>query len=455
VNGRSGKPREVFPDSAPAEQLFRRFRLINNLSQLRNAALRWPGIAWIRAPNTLLSVRILNFPPPTIKRAHPGFIALIAALSLSACSGDQPQGGQQHHAVQVGYFVAEPSAVPIEVTLGGRTVAFETSEVRPQVSGVITKRYFTEGGYVRAGEPLFQIDPSLYRAAVNQAEANLASARAKADAASAKADRYKPLADMEAIAKQDYTDALADSRIAKASVSQTAASLDTARINLRFTTVPAPISGRIGRSLITVGALANASQSSPLAIIQRTDPIYVDMQQSAAELTALRRKLADGGATEGSTHVRLKLDDGSDYALPGTVQFSEVTVDQNTGTVTLRARFPNPEGVLLPGMFVNSVFEQAVDPDAFLVPQSAVLHDFDGSSYVLVVAKGDKAERRNVTAERTRGNDFVVSDGLSKGDKVIVQGLNGLKGGMPIKPVVATTPQVVGGAKGSGPAKAD
>ena len=371
-------------------------------------------------------------------------IASFAALG--ACSAGQPQNGQTHRAAQVGYVIAAPSSVPVEVTLGGRTVAFETSEVRPQVSGVIVKRYFTEGGYVRAGQPLFQIDPSLYRAAVNQAEANLASARASADAAGAKAQRYKPLADMEAIARQDYTDALASARVARAAVSQNAATLDTARINLRFTTVPAPISGRIGRSLSTVGALASASQADPLAVIQRTDPIYVDMQQSAADLTTLRRKLASGGATRGSTQVRLKLDDGSEYPLPGTVQFSEVTVDESTGTVALRARFPNPDGLLLPGMFVNAVFDQVVDPDAFLIPQSAVLRDFDGTSYVLIAGKGDKVERRKVTADRSRGNAFVVTQGLARGDKVIVQGLNGLKQGAPIKPVPVSAPQKVGNA---------
>lgn len=393
--------------------------------------------------------------PTALAAVRKGLTALVLAATLAACSDGQSQTGPQRGPTQVGYVVAVPSAVPLEVTLGGRTVAFETSEVRPQVSGVIVKRYFAEGGYVRAGQPLFQIDPSLYRAAVNQAEANLASARASADAAIAKAERYKPLADMEAIARQDYTDALAGSRVARAAVTQNAASLDTARINLRFTTVPAPISGRIGRSLATVGALASASQSDPLAVIQRTDPIYVDMQQSAADLVTLRRRLAMGGATPGSTVVRLKLDDGSVYTLPGTVQFSEVTVNENTGTVTLRARFPNPDGLLMPGMFVNAVFDQAIDPNAFLVPQSAVLRDFDGTSYVLLAGKDGKAERRKVTAERTRGNSFVVTEGLARGDRVIVQGLNGLRHGAPIKAVLASSPQKVGSAAGSGSAAAD
>ncbi|AIT78713.1 hemolysin D [Novosphingobium pentaromativorans US6-1] len=369
-------------------------------------------------------------------------IAMAALTALAACSG----GSQQdRHAPKpkVGFVVAKSSDVPVEVVLGGRTVAYETSQVRPQVSGVIKKRYFTEGAYVRAGQPLFQIDPSLYRAAVNQSEANLASARASADAAAVKAERYKPLAEMEAIAKQDYTDALAQARVAKAAVAQNAAALDTARINLRFTTVPAPISGRIGRSLFTVGALASASQADPLALIQRTDPIYVDMKQSSTDLTALRQKLSQGGASAGSTSVRLKLQDGNAYGASGTVKFSEVTVDESTGTVTIRAQFPNPDGLLLPGMFVNAVFDQSVQHDAYLVPQSAVLRDFDGSAYVMIVGKEGKAMRRKVITDRTRGKFSVVTDGLADGEKIIVDGLNGLKQGDAITPVPASTPQRV------------
>jgi membrane fusion protein (multidrug efflux system) len=369
-------------------------------------------------------------------------LLILATTVLSACSGDASKD-KQRPTPQVGYIVAAQSAVPMAVSLNGRTVAFETSEVRPQVSGVIRRRFFTEGSLVKAGQPLFEIDPSLYRAAVNQAQANLSSARATADAASVKADRYRPLAQMEAIAKQDYTDALASARVAKASIAQNAATLDTARINLRFTTVPAPISGRIGRQLFTVGALASASQTDPLAVIQRLDPIYVDMQQSVADLTALRRQLANGGVNPGSTQVHLMLDANNRYPQTGTVQFSEVTVDQTTGTVTLRARFPNPDGVLLPGMFVTAEFDQASDPNAFLIPQNAVQRDFDGSAYVMLVGPDNKAMRRKVTAERTYQVYSVVTAGLKKGDKVIVQGLNGLRQGAPIKPVASTTPQTV------------
>jgi membrane fusion protein (multidrug efflux system) len=366
---------------------------------------------------------------------------MLCAALVSACGQSGESKGGKRPPPSVGFVVAQASAVPVPVTLGGRTVAFETSEVRPQVAGVIQKRLFTEGSLVRAGQPLFQVDPSLYRANVNQAEANLASARASADAAIVRANRLKPLAEMEAVAAQDYTDAAAQARVARASISQNAAALETARINLRFTTVPAPISGRIGRSLVTVGALAGASQTTPLAIIQRTDPMFVDMQQSASDLTALRRKLREGGIAEGSTRVTLKMEDGSDYPLPGMVQFSEVTVNQGTGTVTLRARFPNPQALLLPGMFVNAVFDQAVEQNAFLVPQQAVQRDFDGSAYVMLVGKDDKAVRRKVTTSRTYGANWVVTGGVAPGERIILQGLNGLSHGDPIRPVPASAPQ--------------
>ena len=366
---------------------------------------------------------------------------LVCAALLSGCGDKSDDKKGKKPPPKVGYVVAAPSAVPQSVTLGGRTVAFETSEVRPQVAGVIQKRLFTEGSYVRAGQPLFQIDPSLYRAAANQAQANLQSARASADAAIAKSQRYKPLAEMQAVAAQDYTDAASQARVARATIAQNAAALETARVNLRFTTVPAPISGRIGRSLVTVGGLASNSQTTPLAIIQRTDPMFVDMQQSASDLTTLRRKLRGGGVEAGSTQVTLKFEDGSNYPLPGTVQFSEVTVNQETGTVTLRARFPNPQGLILPGTFVNAVFDQAVENNVFLVPQQAVQRDFDGSAYLMLVGPGNKAMRRKVETSRTYRNFWVVTGGLRPGDKVILQGLNGLKQNAQIVPVPANTSQ--------------
>lgn len=375
-----------------------------------------------------------------------------ASLSLGACSAqDESQNGRG--APEVGYVAVKVEPVPVTTSLGGRTVAFETSEVRPQVNGLIRRRLFTEGGFVRAGQPLFQIDASLYQAGVDQAAANLASARASAQAAEERARRLEPLAKMQAVAEQDYTDALAQARMARAAIAQNNAALETARINLRYATITAPISGRIGRSLATPGALVSASQANPLAVIQQTDPMYVDMQQSSAELTTLRAALESGGVAAGSTAVRLRLEDGSRYGFAGTVQFSDITVNEATGTVTLRARFPNPEGVLLPGMFVTALFDQAVNPSAILLPQAAVQRDFDGSAFVYLVGKDNKATRRKIVADRTVGANWVVTDGLKPGERVIAQGLGNLRQGAAIRPVPASSVQRVGTSKGSAEAK--
>ena len=367
-----------------------------------------------------------------------------AALSLAACSqaDDNSKGGRG--APQVGFVVAKVEAVPVTTSLGGRTVAFETSEVRPQVNGLIRRRLFTEGGFVRAGQPLYQLDASLYQAAVDQAAANLASARAAAQAADERVRRFAPLAKMQAVAEQDYTDAVAEARVARAAVAQNAAALETARITLRYATITAPISGRIGRSLATAGALVSANQTAPLTTIQRIDPIYVDMQQSSAELTTLRQAIANGGITPGSTAVRLRLEDGSAYGLTGTVEFSEMTVNEATGTVTLRARFPNPQGLLLPGMFVTAIFQQAIDPTAILVPQPAVQRDFDGSAFVYLAGPNNKAVRRKIATDRTVGGSWIVTDGLKTGDRVITQGIGNLRDGADIRPVPASSPQRVG-----------
>lgn len=373
--------------------------------------------------------------------------ALTALLLLAACgSGSQDNskngpGGGQRGPAEVGFVVVQPTDVPMTTELAGRTNAYQMSEVRPQVTGLITRRLFREGALVRQGEPLFQIDPSIYRAAVNQASANVTAAQATAEAAGIRSQRLRPLAEMEAVSRQDYTDALATSRQATASVAQNRAALDTARINLRFTTVPAPITGRIGRSLFTEGALVSATQADPLAVIQRLDPIFVDIQQSAAELLTLRRALASGGAGPGSAAIRLKLEDGSDYGQTGTVEFAEVMVDASTGTVTLRARFPNPQGLLLPGMFVRASFVQSVDRTAFLVPQTAISRSPQGDATVWIVGPGNKALRRKVKADRAIGSNWVVTAGLAPGDKVITQGTANMRPDAAIKPVPATTGQ--------------
>ena len=388
-------------------------------------------------------------------------LALSAMLALSACSsGAQDKG--RHSTPEVGFVVARYGAVPQEAELSGRVVAFQSSEVRPQIAGIVRRRLFTEGGMVRAGQPLYQIDPDLYRAAANEADANLASAQASASAAQALANRYRPLAEMEAISRQDYDNAVAQARAAQAGVAQMRARQATARINLRYTMVMAPISGRIGRSLVTEGALVTTNQADPLATIQRLDPVYVDIQQSAADLLALRRALASGGAAPASADVRLLLEDGSEYGMTGQLQFAEAVTNEQTGTVTLRARFPNPQGLLLPGMFVRARFAQAIDRRAMLIPQVAVTRDSSGAAMVWVVGADDKVTQRRITATRTLGADWVVTDGLRAGERVVTQGIANLQPGGAVHAVPASAPQRVappgaaakgGDGAGSGPAR--
>lgn len=372
--------------------------------------------------------------------------AIAALMLLAACgqsNGQDRAGGRQESqgAIPVGYVVVQPVSVPIEQDLPGRVAAFQISDVRPQVSGVILRRLFTEGTIVRQGQTLYQIDPSLYQASAAQAAANLQSARASAEAANALATRYRPLAQMQAIAQQDYTNALAQARQASAAIAQNAALVRTAQINLRFTRVPAPITGRIGLSNVTEGALVTADQPAALATITRLDPIYVDIQESASDLLTLRRSLAQGGAAPTTAEVRLTLPDGSDYGVIGTVEFSDVIVNQDTGAVTLRARFPNPQSILLPGMFVTARFAQAIDTMALLVPQQAVARDPRGDATLWVVGPGNSAVQRTVVTGQTQGAFWVVTQGLAPGEKVITQGTANLRDGLAIRPVPANTPQ--------------
>ncbi len=361
--------------------------------------------------------------------------ALGLTLLLSACAAKTDE--HAHQTPEAGYVVMRAETVALPLELAGRTTAFETSEVRPQVSGVIKARNFTEGSLVKQGQALYVIDPSLYRAAEQQAEANLANAQATHEAAEAKAARYKPLADIEAVSKQDYTDAAAAAKQAAAQVAQTKAALDTARINLKFTTVPAPIAGRIGRSIATTGALVTSGQADALTTIQRLDPIYVDIQQSSADLVTLRRELATGGVTPSGAGAQLTLEDGSAYPYAGRIEFAEAIVDPTTGTVTLRARFPNPQGLLLPGMFVRAKLSQATVPNAILAPQQAISRDPRGNATVYLVGPDNKAVLRTVTANTTIGDKWLVTAGLAVGDKVITEGLDKVKPNKPVKPVPA------------------
>ena len=382
-------------------------------------------------------------------------ILLVPALALAACSGGgekaqgKGKGGQPGQGTPtVGYVVVQPTSVAMTTELSGRTTAFESSDVRPQVTGIIRRRFFTEGTLVKKGQPLYEIDPRLYRAAANEAQANLQSARANQQAQNILAQRYKPLAEMEAISKQDYTNAVATSRQATASVAQTRAALETAQINLKFTTVPAPITGRIGRSLFTVGALVSATQTDPLAQIQRLDPMFVDIQQSSGDLLALRRSLGRNGIVATRAEVRLTLEDGSEYGATGTVQFAEALVNTETGTVTLRARFPNPQGLLLPGMFVQAKFAQAINQRAFLVPQAGVSRDAKGNATVYVVDANNKAVQKSIKADRTQGMFWVVTGGLNPGDRIITQGLSKIAPNQGVKPVPETAAQKIEAPKG-------
>lgn len=370
-------------------------------------------------------------------------VAAAAGLVLLAACGPSGKGRPDRGPPQAGFVVARPTSAVMTTELNGRVTAYQMSEVRPQVEGVILRRAFTEGGMVRQGQTLYEIDPRVYRASRDQAAANLAAAEANAEAARVRAERLRPLAASEAVSQQDYTDAAAQARQTAAAVAQMRAQLATATVNLGFTRVPAPISGRIGRSLVTEGALVTANQAGPLAYIQRLDPVFVDIQQSSSELLALRQALASGGSAPGSAEVELILEDGSRYAPRGRVQFAEVMVSEGTGTVTLRASFPNPAGLLLPGMFVRARFAQQVERNIFLVPQAALTRDPTGKAFVHIVGPDDKAVERPVVAVRAQGQDWVVRSGLSAGDRVIVQGLGNIRPGMKVRPIPASAPQRV------------
>lgn len=382
-----------------------------------------------------------------IKTRHLPVFSLL--LLLAACSAKHEDRAPP--APEAGYVVLKTQAVPLEIELAGRTTAYETSEVRPQVNGVIKARNFVEGSLVHQGQTLYEIDASLYAAAAAQARANLANAEAVYAAAQAKAARYKPLAEIEAVSKQDYTDAVAAAKQASAQIAQQKAALQTAQINLRFTRVPAPISGRIGRSMVTTGALVTNGQTTALTTIERLDPIYVDIQQSSADIIALRQELSKGGVMPAETGVQLLLEDGSVYPLKGKIEFAEAIVDPNTGSVTLRARFPNPQGLLLPGMFVRARLSQAIAPNAILVPQQAVSRDPRGNATVYVIGPDNKAQLRTVTATQTVGEAWLVTSGLAAGDKVITEGLDNVRPGQLVHPVPAGSPQHLGAGRGGPP----
>lgn len=370
---------------------------------------------------------------------------LFCVLSLATLAGCSSSGQVPAvSATEVGVVTMKAEQLPITTELTGRTSGYLSADVRPQVGGVIQKRLFTEGDDVKAGAVLYQIDPATYKAALASARATLESATAAVATARSKADRDTDLVKIDAISKQDNDDAQAALKEAQAQVASGKAAVQGAQINLDFTRITAPIAGRIGVSIVTPGALVTASQTDALTTITQLDPIYVDVTQSSADLLRLRRELASGKLKRGqganAAKVKLMLEDGSTYAHEGDLKVRGVTVDTTSGTVTLRAVVPNPEHLLLPGMYVRAELEEAVAEQAILAPQQAVTRNSDGSADVLVLGAGDKVVQRSVTLDRAVGNRWLVSSGLQAGDKVIVDGLQKIKVGDTVTPVAASVP---------------
>ncbi|AJE02685.1 efflux RND transporter periplasmic adaptor subunit [Geobacter pickeringii] len=363
---------------------------------------------------------------------------LATAMMMTGCGNKTAAGPPQAGPPEVGVVEIAPQRVALTTELPGRTSPHLIAEVRPQVGGIVQKRLFTEGADVKAGQVLYQIDPATYQAAYASAKAAEARAEANLIPARLKAERFRELVKIKAVSQQDFDDASAALKQAEADVASTKAAVETARINLAYTKVTAPISGRIGRSTVTDGALVTASQAAPLATIQQLSSMYVDVTQSSAELLKLKQNLASGlmkhdGA--GQARVKLLLEDGSSYPLPGTLKFSEVTVDQSTGSITLRAVFPNPKQTLLPGMFVRAIVEDGVSEQAILVPQRGVTRNPKGEATALVVGGGNKVESRVIKVVRTVGDSWLVSDGLKAGDRVILEGIQRAKPGTTVKAV--------------------
>lgn len=355
-------------------------------------------------------------------RRHRRLLALACSLLLVACTANQASGELPPPPVDVSVVTLKAKPVLLTAELPGRTLAYETSEVRPQVSGIIVQRRFSEGQTVKKGQLLYQIDDRLYRAAFDEAQANLARAVALGEAARSKARRYAELSAAGVASHQDYADTLSADAIAAASVQQARAILKTASLRLGFAGVRAPISGRIGRSSVTTGALVTAEQAEPLATITRLQPILVDFQESSSALLAVRRALSQGGTSPAKNEVRLKLEDGSDYAELGTLKFTEPSVDQDTGSITLRAHFDNAAGLLLPGMYVRGVLGELQQQSAVLAPSAGIVRGPGGTATAYVVGNDDRIIRREVEVDRVIQGRLLVADGLAVGDRLIVEG---------------------------------
>lgn len=368
----------------------------------------------------------------------PSFIIVSAAL-LAGCND---QGETQAHPAepQVIVHVVEKAPLAVTTELPGRTTAFRIAEVRPQVSGIVLKRNFTEGSDIEAGQSLYQIDPATYQADYDSAKGELAKSEAAAAIAHLTVKRYVPLVGTKYISQQEYDQAIADARQADASVIAAKAAVEGARINLAYTKVTSPISGRIGKSNVTEGALVTNGQATELATVQQLDPIYVDVTQSSNDFMRLKQSVEQGSLHKDSTSstVELVMENCQSYPLKGSLQFSDVTVDESTGSITLRAVFPNPEHTLLPGMFVRARIDEGVQPNAILVPQQGVTRTPRGDATVMVVNDKSQVESRAVVAAQAIGDKWLISEGLQPGDKVIVSGLQKARPGVQVKATADT-----------------
>lgn len=366
-----------------------------------------------------------------------GFI--VCAALLAGCDG---QDNVQQHAQppQVSVHIVKSAPLAVTTELPGRTDAFRVAEVRPQVSGIILRRNFTEGSDVKAGQSLYQIDPATYQAAYDSAKGDLVKAQAAANIAHLTVKRYVPLVDTQYVSKQEYDQAVANAQQADASVVAAKAGMESARINLAYTKVTSPIDGRIGKSSVTEGALVTNGQSTALATVQQLDPIYVDVTQSSGEFMRLKQTSLQKG--ENASSVELIMENGQPYPLKGTLQFSDVTVDESTGSITLRALFPNPQHMLLPGMFVRARIDEGTQPDAILVPQQGVTRTPRGNATVLVVNDKNQVETRTIVAPQAIGDRWLVTKGLKNGERVIVSGLQKVRPGVTVvaMPDTAATP---------------
>lgn len=373
-------------------------------------------------------------------------VVVIVSISVLAACGNPPGGAPPAAGTpEVGTLSVQPQRVVFTTELPGRTVPFLIAEVRPQVNGIVLKRSFTEGSDVKAGQVLYSIDPATYKATYENNVAALAKAQATLISTRLKRDRYKELSAVNAISRQDYDDAVAAVGEGEADVSSARANVESSRINLAYTRVDAPISGRIGKSSITPGALVTASQSTAMATIQQLDPIYVDVTQPSVALLRLKKAMAQGDLEKSgasAAKVRLRLEDGSFYPLEGSLEFSDVTVDQDTGAITLRAIFPNPNATLLPGMYVRAVLEEGVKDQGLLVPQQAVSRDSTGKPQAYVVGKDDKLERRDLETDRAIGDQWLIRSGLNAGDQLVIDGLQRAAPGVTVKTVPWQAPSV-------------